>query len=427
MDFSSLRLASHRRVTVGAGVLFLALSLAGCGGSVPPPQTAGPAPTAPAAPAAPAGPPPSGSLELGRSLPAITPPVPVGPPNVALLVPLTGRASAVGLAMRDAAELALFEIADDAFALSIHDTGSTPAGAAAAAEKAIAGGARMIIGPLFSTGVSAIAPMARAAGVPVVAFSNDRSVAGDGVWVFGLLPAQQVERVVLYARARGLQRFGALVPANPFGSAALQALNSAVARTGGTVVATDSYPAGRGTDNGSLVTNFARRVGASATGTPSIDAVLVPDGGAEIRNLAPLMAYHDIDNSKVRYLGSTLWNDPELGREPTLVGGWFAGPSPQIRRPFEQRYRSVFGNPPPGLASLAYDAVSLAAVMGRQPGGPAYDRESLTQVSGFAGVDGLFRLMPDGTNQRGLAVLRLTARGIEIEDPAPSSFEALLN
>ena len=191
------------------------------------------------------------------------------------------------------------------------------------------------------------------------------------------------------------------------------------------MVATDSYTPGRGTENGALVARFARRSGAG--GSPYIDAVLVPDGGTEIRNLAPLMAYHDIDNAKIQYLGSTLWNDPELGREPTLVGGWFAGPSPQIRQPFEQRYRSVFGTAAPGLASLAYDAVSLAAVMGRQPGGPAYDSDSLTQVSGFAGVDGLFRLMPDGSNERGLAVLRLTARGIEIEDPAPSSFEPLLN
>ncbi len=155
--------------------------------------------------------------------------------------------------------------------------------------------------------------------------------------------------------------------------------------------------------------------------------MLVPDGGDEIRNLAPLMAYYDIDNSKVRYLGSAQWNDPELSREPALHGGWFAAPSPQTRRAFEQRYRAVFGGPPAGLASLAYDAVSLAAVMARQPGGPAFDTQSLTQPSGFAGVDGLFRLMPDGSNQRGLAILRLTPHGIEIEDPAPTSFEPLLN
>src|SRR3546814_9765837 len=112
-------------------------------------------------------------------------------------------------------------------------------------------------------------------------------------------------------RSRGLTRFGALVPANPFGSAALQALYAAAARSGATVVATESYPTGRGTENGSLVRRFAQRIGAG--GTPYIDAVLLPDGGSEIRNLAPLMAYYDVDNTKVRYLGSTQWNDPELG------------------------------------------------------------------------------------------------------------------
>ena len=432
MGLPPLRLPSRNRLVpravAGAGIAILAVWLAAC-------SSGDTVPVAPSPPPASQQPqpqvqqplPPAGSLELGRSLPETAPTVPAGPPRIALLVPLTGRAADVGLAMRNAAELALFEIADDEFALSVHDTGSTPDGAAAAARKAIAGGARLIVGPLFATGVSAVAPVARPAGVPVIAFSNDRSVAGDGVWVFGLLPGQQVQRVTEYAASRGMTRFGALVPANAFGSTALQALNATAARTGGAVVASDSYPSGRGTENGPLVRSFAQRIGASADGTPYIDAVLVPDGGSEIRNLAPLMAYYDIDNAKVRYLGSTLWNDPELGREPALAGGWFAAPSPQTRRPFEQRYRSVFGAAPAGLASLAYDAVSLAAVMARQPGGPAFDRESLTQPSGFAGVDGLFRLMPDGSNQRGLAVLRLTPTGIEIQDPAPTSFEPLLN
>ena len=129
--------------------------------------------------------------------------------------------------------------------------------------------------------------------------------------------------MVQYSSARGLNRFGALVPANPFGSAALQALHAAAGRTGAAVVATESYTPGRGTENGPLVQRFAGRIGASG-GAPYIDAVLVPDGGAEIRNLAPLMAYYDIDNTKVRYLGSAQWNDPELGREPALAGGWRA-------------------------------------------------------------------------------------------------------
>jgi len=427
MGLPPLSLSTLRRAVGGACIAILALWLAACssGETVQVPPSPPPAPPPPQAQPAPM--PPSGSLELGGTLPEAGPTIPAGPPRIALLVPLTGRAAGVGLAMRNAAELALFEIADEDFALSVHDTRSTPDGAAAAARKAIDGGARLIVGPLFAAEVSAVAPLARPAGVPVIAFSNDRSVAGDGVWVFGLLPGHQVQRVVQYAASRGLTRFGALVPANAFGSTTLQALNAAVARTGGSVVATDSYPSGRGTENGPLVRRFAQRVGASAGGTPYIDAVLVPDGGTEIRNLAPLMAYYDIDNAKVRYLGSTLWNDPELGREPALTGGWFAAPSPQTRRPFEQRYRSVFGAAPAGLASLAYDAVSLAAVMARQLGGPAFDPLSLTQPSGFAGVDGLFRLMPDGSNQRGLAVLRLTPAGIEIQDPAPTSFEPLLN
>ena len=226
MSLPPLLLSPLRRAVAGVGIAILALWLAGCSTNQTVQAPASPPPAAPPPQAEPAVP-PAGSLELGRSLPDTGPVVADGPPRIALLLPLTGRAAGVGVAMRNAAELALFEIADDEFALSIHDTGSTPDGAAAAAQKAISAGARLIIGPLFSTEVAAVAPIARPAGVSVIAFSNDRSVAGNGVWVFGLLPGQQVQRVALYAGSQGLTRFGALVPANAFGSATLQALNDA--------------------------------------------------------------------------------------------------------------------------------------------------------------------------------------------------------
>jgi hypothetical protein len=155
--------------------------------------------------------------------------------------------------------------------------------------------------------------------------------------------------------------------------------------------------------------------------------VLIPDGGAALRSIAPLLAFHDIEPEKTHYLGSSLWSDPSLGTEKTLVGGWFAAPSPVVRQDFQDRYRILFGDVPPGLASLGYDAVSMAAVLARQPGGPAFDAASITQPSGFLGVDGVFRFLPDGGNQRGLAVLRVTDSGFEIQDPAPQSFDLLIN
>ncbi len=342
-----------------------------------------------------------------------------GPPKVALLLPLTGRAAAVGKALRNAAELALFDVATEDFALAFYDTASDPQTAAGVARTAINEGADMIIGPLFSDAARAVGPVAQAASVPVLSFSNDRSAAGNGVWVLGLLPSEQVERVIRYAAENGYGRIGVLAPSNAYGFEAMQAARDTAARAGATISPLRSYSPGDSTSLSEAVKSFAAAGG--------YDAVLVPEGGQAILNLAPLMAYYDIDPNQVKYLGTALWADPTLGREPTLVGGWFAAPDPAGRKPFVDRYRSVHGSAPHGLASLAYDAVGLAAVLARQPDGDGFSLENLTQPSGFNGADGLFRLLIDGTNQRGLAVLRLTASGFERVDPAPTSFSAAIN
>lgn len=448
-----------RRPTPVLVVLAMLAGLAACAQKETVPVGLPPSPAIPpnVERAAPNGPPPAPRLDVARPSepepPAVLPPS--GPPKVALLVPLSGRAAEVGKGLRNAAEMALFEIADSSFALAFYDTGSTRNGAVQAAERALAEGARMIIGPLFGTSAQAVGPVAAAARVPVLTFSNDRSVAGGGVWVFGLLPSQQVDRVVRYAAARGFSRIGALAPENAYGSTAIQAARASASETGATVDRVALYrPAAE--DLNDLVKRFAdydirraelerqradlkarggevaksalRRLETLDTAGPyPYDAVLVPAGGQELRNLAPLMAYYDIDPVEVKYLGTALWAERGLGREPTLVGGWYAAPAPAARVGFESRYRALFDTTPPGLASLAYDAVALAAVLARAPEGAVYDAASLTQESGFAGVDGLFRLLPDGSNERGLAVLRVTRDGFEIEDPAPVSFELLLN
>lgn len=368
--------------------------------------------------------PPPSSLDLQPNQPVprgVTIPDRTGPPKVALLLPLTGRAAAVGKALRNAAELALFDIATEDFALAFYDTASDPQTAVGVARNAISEGADMIIGPLFSDSARAVGPVAQAANVPVLSFSNDRSAAGNGVWVLGLLPGEQVERVIRYAAANGYGRIGVLAPSNAYGFEAMQAARDTAARTGATISRMRSYTPGSSSSLSETVKSFA------AGGEAGYDAVLVPEGGQTILNLAPLMAYYDIDPNKVKYLGTALWADPSLGREPTLVGGWFAAPDPAGRKPFVDRYRSVHGGAPHGLASLAYDAVGLAAVLARQPDGDGFSMETLTQPSGFNGADGLFRLLIDGTNQRGLAILRLTANGFERVDPAPTSFSGAIN
>lgn len=387
--------------------------------------------------------------------PLVVPPQPEpvveiqAPASVALLVPLSGRAAAIGGALRNAAEMALFDLADEKFILTVHDTGSTTDGAISAATEALDGGAKLIIGPLFRDAATAIRPIAAQAQVPVLTFSNDAKVAGDGVWTFGLLPGQQVDRVVRFASERALLRFASFYPDSEYGQSTATALQVSATELGGQVTRLQSYR--MDDDLQELVKDFAdynlrkltlqnqrnelsqqggafaqralnKLKGRETAGPFAYDAVLLPEGGTAVRNLAPMMAYYDIDPREVRYLGTALWLDPTLGREPTLVGGWFAAPDPAAGQDFRVRYQEIYGSAPPTLASLGYDAMALAAVLARQETDEPYSADWLTQTSGFAGTDGLFRLLPDGRNERGLAVIELTEQGYKIVDPGPTSF-----
>ncbi|MCG8504921.1 MAG: ABC transporter substrate-binding protein, partial [Sphingomonadales bacterium] len=157
-------------------------------------------------------------------------------------------------------------------------------------------------------------------------------------------------------------------------------------------------------------------------GDVPFDALLLPDGGARLRQVVPLLPYYDIDPAKVRLLGTGLWEDRETLREPTLVGGWYAGPEPIARRDFEQRYADVFGEPPGAIATLAYDATALAAALARA--GVGFGPTAINDRRGFLGVDGIFRFDFDGMAERGLAVFEIKGRGAtDVVSPAPDRFD----
>lgn len=356
--------------------------------------------------------------------------------KVGLLLPLTGPQAALGRSMLRAAELALFDVADDSFELIIRDTKGTPGGAETAARGAIDAGANLLLGPVFSSSVAAVKPLAEASALSLVAFSNNRSVAEPGAYIMGLLPSEQVRRVVSHAAGRGLRRFAVLAPRNAYGQVVVQALQQAAAESGGSFAASAFYPPGAG-DVSEEVKRLARRYwGGRLPENPeqaepppgAFDAIMVPVGGQELRQIAPTLPFFDIDPDRVQFLGTVLWNDPSLGTEPTLVGGWFAAPPPDGWKDFARRYREAFGERPLRLASLAYDATALAAVLARQSesaGPEVYAEDRLTQRNGFAGVDGVFRLNPDGTAQRLYAVMEMQRNELKVIDPAPDSFEAL--
>ena len=462
------------RVRAPARMLALLVAVSTCQddrslSSTPPPITTAPPapvvlapppePVAPLVPAAPVETPavepiaPSEPVELPE--PYTPPPLalPPGPVSVALLLPLTGPSADLGKALFEAAQLALFDIGNEDFVLLPRDTGGTPEGAVAAANQALIDGAQLVLGPLFSASVAAVAPLTQLAGVNVVAFSSDRSVARPGVYLMGFLPAQQVTRVVEYAIGHGLEWFTALAPSNAYGESMVAALTEVTEASGGILVEPLFFPAEAETakdvedivrfmanydvrraallaqreqltDQDDEISRAAlqRLEGIDTIGGAGYDAVLLPEGGPRLLSIAPLFPYFDIDSPEVRLLGTYQWESVVDELEPALFGGWFAAPPPASRADFEARFEANFGYRPPRLASLAYDAVALAGALAKLPDGQGFSADTLTNGSGFRGVDGIFRFTPDGGNERGLAVLEVTPEGVKTIDEAPKSF-----
>ena len=332
--------------------------------------------------------------------------------RVAILLPLTGPAGELGPQMLRAAEMAVLDIGTPNFQLLPRDTRGTPDGAAAAAQAALDEGAQLILGPLFSQNVPPAASVAARGNVNVMAFTTDAGVAGGNALVMGFIPSGQVQRVVDYASRQGVRRFALLAPDTPYGRAVADAMDQATRNAGGNLVQSVLYnPSG---------TEFSSEVQSLAAGAGGIDAVMLPDSGLRLRTVAPLLPYYGLRG--VRVLGTGLWDGGGVGVERSLRGGWFASPQPDLRADFEQRYEQNFGDVPPRLATLAYDAVALAAVLSQIPERAGYDMASLSDPSGFAGLDGIFRFGPGGVVERGLAVLEVTEEGAIVREPAPESF-----
>lgn len=343
-------------------------------------------------------------------------PEPVGPPiipgavqnRIALIVPMTGGDGQVGQSIANAAKLALLDAGDQSLKITVYDS-TAPGGAAAATSRAIAEGSRLILGPLLAEDVRAAAPVAREAGIPVIAFSNDEGVAGDGVYLMGFTPDQSINRVVSFAKGRGVTRFAGLVPTGLYGQRAAQAMLGAVRRSGGTVATIESF------DRSPIAVAAAvKRLNAKG----SFDAVLIGDSGRIAALAAPAVRVGP------HLLGTELWaSDKSLGKTRALRGAWFAAaPDTQFQR-LVTRYRAKYGRTPYRLASLGYDGVLLAVRSARNwPIGHPFPTRSLVDEDGFGGVDGNFRFGRDGVAERLLEVRQVTVSGTTTVSPAATAF-----
>jgi ABC-type branched-subunit amino acid transport system substrate-binding protein len=337
------------------------------------------------------------------------------PVRVALLLPLsnpTAETRQVAEALQRAAELALFDARNNNVILMPRDDGGSPERAAAAAQRAIEEGAEIILGPLFAQSTAAVAPIARRANVPVISFSTDREVAGNGVYLLSFQPETEVQRIISYAARSGHSNFAALVPQTPYGQRVNVAFRDAVNRFAARITS---------------VQNFAPRADAVAeparqamAGRP--DAILIGEGGTLLRAASSALPLNGADQM-VKLLGTGLWNDAALLREPILVGGWFAAPAPEGWTRFLARYRGIYNGTPPRIATLGYDAMSLVSLLSRGQPYRRFTQAALTDPNGFSGIDGIFRFRPDGSADRGLAVLQVGENGFTTVDPAPRSFQ----
>jgi branched-chain amino acid transport system substrate-binding protein len=337
--------------------------------------------------------------------------------RVALILPLSapGNAGLAALSMKNAAEMALAEFKEPNIQLLVKDDAGTPQGAQLGAQQALDEGAEIIIGPLFAQSVSAVGSVARTRNIPVIAFSTDASVASRGVYLLSFLPESDVKRIVEYAVSKGKRSFAALLPDNAYGAVVEAAFQQEVARRGGRVVALEKYPL----DPGKMAEPI-RRV-AQAAGR--VDSIFIPDGADAVPQVVAQLAAAGVNPKRVQLLGTGLWaDDARINSAASLDGGLFAAPEPGGFKAFAGRYRARYGQDPVRTATLAYDAVALVAALVKTQGAQRFSEQILTTASGFAGIDGVFRFRADGTNERGLAVMRVTPSGNQPVSPAPRSF-----
>jgi len=386
--------APSRRELIGAG---LALTLAGCNSTAI--ETPGIGTAAPNVA-------PASGPTVGETLGS-------GPTRVGMILPLTqsGAPSPVGVSMRNAAQMAMDEFAAPSLTLMIEDDHSTPDGAAQAAQAELGAGAALILGPVYAADVRQASAAAKAAGKPMIAFSTDASVASPGVYLLSFMIEGYVERIAQFAVSRGKKSFAVMAPQNEYGNIALAQFQETAGRLNAPVVVVARYASGQ-------PQSAAEQVAAVAG---QIDALFIPEQADGMAAVASALASNGI---KTQLLGTGVWNDARVLRLPELQGAWFAAPDNAGFNALAQRYKAKFGSQPTRLATLSYDAVTLAAALARNAAPDPYGPGAMTSTSGFNGADGVFRFRSNGTSERGLAVMEIDNNAAVVIGPAPRSFAA---
>jgi hypothetical protein len=337
-----------------------------------------------------------------------------GPVRVGMILPLTqngGGPNPIGVSMRNAAQLAIDGFGAPYITLMIEDDHSSADAAAQAAQAELGAGAQLILGPVFANDVRSASAAAKSAGKPMIAFSTDVTVAAPGVYLLSFLIQGYVDRILQYAVSSGKKSFAIMAPQNDYGSVAADRFQDRAQSLNVQMVVTARYSAGQ-------MAGAAQQV-AAVQG--QIDALFIPEQADAMPAVANALASANV---KTKFLGTGVWNDPRVLKLPQMQGAWFSAADDSGFDAFAQRYKAKFSGDPARLATLAYDAVTLAAALARSGGTDPFSQAALINISGFNGADGVFRFRDDGTNERGLAVMEIDDGASKVVSPAPRSFAA---
>jgi branched-chain amino acid transport system substrate-binding protein len=334
-----------------------------------------------------------------------------GPVRVGMVLPLTqnGKDSAIGQALANAAQMAIADGGAGDVTLMVMDDRSSGEGAGAAAQAEIKAGAEIIVGPLFAANVRQVAAAAKPAGVPVIAFSTDTTVASDNVYLLSFLPESYVDRIVEFAVSKGKKSFAVLAPQNDYANVAVAEFKARASALGANVVTVARYTPGQAQ---SAIADLMKDAA-------NVDAVFLPEQADALGGVASAISSAGL---KAQLLGTGVWNDPRVAAIPALQGAWYSAPEAAGYASFSKRYKAKYNSDPPRLATLSYDAVSLVAALAHSQPSGRYKAAVLANPSGFNGADGVFRFRANGLNERGLAVMQIGSGSVDVISPAPKSF-----
>ena len=346
---------------------------------------------------------------------------PGAPVQVALLVPggsVEGSDRLLAENLENAARMAIADLNGVDVDLRVYNTGAEPSQAAAVASRAVDEGAKVILGPLFAESANAAGVAVAARNVNVLAFSNNPTIAGGNVFILGQTFENTANRLVQYAVRNGTTRIGVVHGEDLGGQVGRDAITSAIRRNGASVAGIESYPLSQ---QGILASASRIAAGINAAGADGV--FLTGALGADLPIIATALPEAGINPVDTQYIGLTAWNTaPQALALPGLQGGLFAMPDRAMKASFDSRYASIYGSTPHPLAGLAYDGIAAIGALAAQGNADALTKSALTTPQGFQGTQGIFRLLPNGRNERGLAVATIRNNDVVVLEAAPRSF-----